>query len=148
MCQKRILWVENQLDYAAPHLDVLRRAGYKVDTARSADEALEKLGKSDIAYDMILLDVLMGERPVAGHPVKNGLTGIALLAVIRDDLGLTIPLVFVTVMVDPNVVAELGRRESARGQHLKILHKPVRPSEVLEIVTSAIGPARQVGEQR
>jgi CheY-like chemotaxis protein len=141
MSSKLILWIENELEYAGSHLKVLRRAGYTVHTAWSAEEGVRRLRQQGQKCDLILLDILMGERPVEGREVINGRTGLALYEVIRDDLNLTIPIVFVTVIVNTAVVADIQQRESMRGFSYHILHKPARPSELLEAVQAIIGPA-------
>jgi len=138
---KKILWIENQLEYAGAHLKVLRRAGYTVHTAWSAEEGVRKLRQQGQEYDLILLDILMGERPLEGKEIINGRTGLALYEVIRDDLNLSIPIIFVTVIVDNTVVADIQGRELARSLKSLTLHKPVRPSELLQAVQTTIGPA-------
>jgi CheY-like chemotaxis protein len=138
---KKILWIENQLEYAGAHLRVLRRAGYAVHTAWSAEEGVHKLQQQGQEYDLILLDILMGERPLEGREIISGRTGLALYEVVRDDLNLSTPIIFVTVIVDNTVVADIHRKERVRGFECLFLHKPVRPSELLETVQGFIGLA-------
>jgi len=140
MSEKSILWIENQLEYDGAHLKVLRRAGYTVHKAWSAEEGMHVLHQYGQKYDLILLDILMGERPLGKREVVEGRTGLALYEIIRDDIKLSVPIVFVTVIVDPAVVADIQQRESVRGFAYYILHKPFRPSELLMKVRAVIGP--------
>ena len=138
MPEKRILWIENQLAYSRAHLKVLQRAGYIVNTAASAKEGIRILRQQPNTFDLVLLDILMGEGFLEDREIENGQTGRIVYDVIRDDLNLRIPIIFITVIVDPNIVRDLQYKEERFGFQLKILHKPVRPSELLQTVKKII----------
>src|SRR3989304_2016457 len=106
MANRRILWIDNQLDYVGAHIKVLENAGYDVQKAWSAEEALSILRSSktpDKMPDLIMLDILMGERPIEGHPIQQGRTGLVLYDILRNELHFAGPIIVVTVIVD-NVV--------------------------------------------
>ena len=65
----------------------LENAGYAVDTAASAEEALEKLGAQ---HSLILLDVMMG-----------GMSGLQMAKLLRDRQN-QVPIIFLTAKTDPD----------------------------------------------
>jgi CheY-like chemotaxis protein len=148
MSDNRILWIENQLEYAGAILKALKRAGYIVDTAETAEQGIAKLRQQKQEYDLILLDMLMGESPVEGREIINGRTGLAVYDVIRDDLKLKAPIIFVTIIIiDPTVMENIKKREELLGIEHYILHKPTPPSEILQTVRSIIGRAKPKEEK-
>ena len=65
----------------------LENAGYKVDCAASAEEALEML---DSVHSLILLDVMMG-----------GMSGLEMAQTLRNEMENDIPIIFLTAKSDP-----------------------------------------------
>ncbi len=83
MNQYRILVVDDEEDLCEILKFNLENEGYKVDTANSAEEAL----KMDISsYDLLLLDVMMGE--ISGFKMANLLK--------KDEKTGQIPIIFIT----------------------------------------------------
>ena len=66
----------------------LENAGYDVESASSAEEALEVL---DDSHSLILLDVMMG-----------GMSGFKMVQVLRKELKNDVPVIFLTAKSDPN----------------------------------------------
>lgn len=62
----------------------LTHAGYHVDTAGSAEEALFKM-KND--YDLLLLDIMM-----------EGISGLKLAKIVRDEYKSSVPIIFITAL--------------------------------------------------
>jgi DNA-binding response OmpR family regulator len=147
MPNKRILWIENQLEYASPHLIALRRAGFTIDTVTSAEEGIQSLRTDGQSYDLILLDILMGEAPLEGKHIKNGRTGLIVYEIIRNNLKLKTPIIFMTVLddVDIKVIKSIRQTENSLGHKYLVLHKPVRPSELLQTVRAVIGHSLSQG---
>lgn len=58
-CCQRLLVVDDEEDLCEILRFNLESEGYRVDTADSAEEALEKIGSQGQRYDLILLDVMM-----------------------------------------------------------------------------------------
>lgn len=138
MNDHHIIWIENQLEYCGAHLKVLRRAGYIVDEAPSPEIGLEKLRNGPISYSLIILDILMGEGAVEGRAVEKGRTGLPLYDIIRDELGLRMPIIWHTVIVDPQLISDIRAKEEERDLGFHLLHKPSRPSELLDEVRASI----------
>lgn len=80
--QKRILVVDDELDLREILQCNLEAAGYDVDTAASAEEALTLI---DRAPDLLLLDVMMG-----------GMSGFALAEKLRVEHASAVPIIFLT----------------------------------------------------
>lgn len=85
---KRILIVDDELDLLEILQFNLENAGYDVDTAASAEEALEALNES---HGLILLDVMMG-----------GMSGYDMAKKVRRDMQNTIPIIFLTARDSEN----------------------------------------------
>lgn len=78
----RILVVDDEMDLREILQFNLEAAGFAVDTAASAEEALERLSPS---HTLILLDVMMG-----------GMSGLQLARLLREELGISTPIIFLT----------------------------------------------------
>ena len=84
----KILVVDDEPDLREILQCNLESAGYEVETAESAEEALEMLAP---APDLILLDVMMG-----------GMTGYRMAGKLRNELKLNIPIIFLTAKDSEN----------------------------------------------
>ena len=82
MKQQRILVVDDEPDLREILQCNLENAGYSVDTAASAEEALELLSPD---HSLILLDVMMG-----------GMSGFRMADHLRKDLKNEVPIIFLT----------------------------------------------------
>ncbi len=133
-----VLWIENQLDYSMNQINMLRDAGYKVRTASTAEIGYEILSKAPDSYNVIILDILLGEKPIEAIEIQNGRSGLVLHKLIRDKLHINTPIIFVTVIVDNSIVSYITKEEENRGLIPHILHKPVRPSELLDLINKII----------
>lgn len=80
--QKRILVVDDELDLREILQCNLEAAGYDVDTAASAEEALTLMSGNP---DLLLLDVMMG-----------GMSGFALAEKLRKERASAVPIIFLT----------------------------------------------------
>ena len=78
--QKRILVVDDEPDLRDILQCNLEAAGYEVDTAASAEEALTLMNGNP---DLLLLDVMMG-----------GMSGFALAKLLREEQGVKVPIIF------------------------------------------------------
>ena len=78
----KILVVDDEPDLREILQCNLEAAGYDVDTASSAEEALQMM---DRCPSLLLLDVMMG-----------GMSGFALAKVLREEQGLKVPIIFLT----------------------------------------------------
>jgi len=82
MTSQRILCIEDEESIRLTFASFLAEEGYRVDSAASADEALEMFGRH--SYGLIFLDILLGSH-----------SGINLLRVIPKKL-LNAPVIMVT----------------------------------------------------
>lgn len=80
--ERKILIVDDEADIRDILQFNLENAGFIVDTASSAEEALDKLGAQ---HALILLDVMMG-----------GMSGFQMAEVLRNEKGNEIPIIFLT----------------------------------------------------
>ncbi len=114
--EKRILWVDDEVELLEPHLLFLRQRGYGVDTTTNGDDALELLRRS--VYDLVLLDEQM--------PGRSGLEVLSLIR--RQEPHARI--VMVTKSEEDRTLEEaIGRRVD------DYLVKPASPRQVLSVVT-------------
>ncbi len=84
----RILVVDDEQDLCEILRFNLESEGYAVDTANSAEEALQILGPQ---HSMILLDVMMDK-----------MSGYQMLNIVRRDLGNNVPIIFLTAKSTEN----------------------------------------------
>jgi DNA-binding response OmpR family regulator len=126
--ERRILWVDDEVDLFEPHLLFLRERGYHVDTTSNGDDALEMVRRSP--YDLVLLDEQM-----------PGRRGLEVLAVIRQEKPHA-RVVMVTKSEDDGTMEEaIGRRVD------EYLVKPASPRQVLSVVTRLL-EGTQLRQQR
>ncbi len=113
---KRILWVDDEIDLLRPHLLFLQARGYHVDAISNGDDALTLLRQHP--YDLVLLDEQM--------PGRRGLEVLAILR--RRDPHARV--VMVTKSEEDRTMTEaIGRRVD------DYLVKPTSPRQVLSVVT-------------
>jgi CheY-like chemotaxis protein len=113
---KRILWVDDEVELFEPHLLFLRQRGYHVDTTSNGDDALELVRRRP--YDLVLLDEQM-----------PGLRGLEVLTLIRREEPHA-RVVMVTKSEEDRTLKEaIGRRVD------EYLVKPASPRQVLSVVT-------------
>ncbi|MBW3551936.1 MAG: response regulator, partial [Gemmatimonadetes bacterium] len=113
---KRILWVDDEVELLEPHLLFLRQRGYDVDTTTNGDDALELMRRRP--YDLVLLDEQM-----------PGRRGLEVLGLIRKEEPHA-RVVMVTKSEEDRTLEEaIGRRVD------EYLVKPASPRQVLSVVT-------------
>ena len=87
---KRILIVDDEEDLCEILQYNLSNDGYDTDTAHSAEEALKK---PIMNYDLLILDVMMGQ-----------MSGYKLADIIRKDMNINVPIIFLTAKGTENDV--------------------------------------------
>ena len=128
MPEKRILWVDDEVELLEPHLLFLRQRGYDVDTTSNGDDALEMVRRSP--YDLVLLDEQM-----------PGLRGLDVLRRLRREEP-DVRVVMVTKSEEDQTMQEaIGRRVD------DYLVKPASPRQVLSVVTRLL-EGSQLRQQR
>ena len=126
--EKKILIVDDETDIREILQFNLENAGFSVDTAESAEEALEILGPQ---HSLILLDVMMG-----------GMSGFRMAEVLRKDLNNQIPIIFLTAKISQN---DLLTGFSAGGDDY--IPKPFSIHEVIARVRAVMRRSAAVEEK-
>ncbi|ORJ63544.1 sigma-54 dependent transcriptional regulator [Geothermobacter hydrogeniphilus] len=116
---KRILCIDDEESIRLTFASFLEDEGYKVDTAASADEALEKLEAEH--FDLIFLDILLGRH-----------SGINVLRVIRKRK-LQAPVIMVTGAPEVDTAADAVRLGA-----FDYISKPVRQETLLRLAKLAL----------
>ncbi len=117
--EKKILIVDDEAGIREILQFNLENAGFAVDCAASAEEALEMLGGG---HSLILLDVMM-----------SGMSGYRMAEVLRKDLKNDIPIIFLTAKTDQN---DLLTGFSAGGDDY--IPKPFSIQEVIARVNAVL----------
>jgi CheY-like chemotaxis protein len=111
---KRLLWVDDEIEFLRAHLLFLEEHGYEVETATNGDDGLVLLKQKP--FDLVLLDEQM--------PGKDGLSTLEEIRASDNN----IPVVMVTKSEEERLMeAALGRNISG------YLIKPVNPSQILSV---------------
>ena len=125
---KRILWVDDEVQMLLPHHLFLEKKGYHISTATNGDDALALV--KDNHFDLILLDEMM--------PGKGGLETLAELKKIRPYL----PVIMVTRNEAEDIL------DQAIGKQIDgYLLKPVHPMQVLSACKQILDK-KQIQENR
>ncbi len=126
--QKRILWVDDEIDGLRSHILFLEQRGYDVATAPNGEDALELVSQGD--FDMVLLDEQM-----------PGKTGLAVFRDIRERAP-TLPVVMITKSEEESLM------DRAIGQRVDdYIVKPVNPNQVLSVLKRVL-EGDQIRHQR
>lgn len=119
MTNSRILCIDDEESIRLTFSSFLADEGYLVDTAASADEALEQIGAH--SYDLIFLDILLGTH-----------SGINVLRVIRKKR-ISAPVIMVTGAPEVETAAEAVRLGA-----FDYISKPVRQETLIRLAKLAL----------
>ena len=112
MKQKRILWIDDEIELLRSHIILLSEKGYDTSTVTNGSDAIEMVKTQ--RYDLIFLDEMM-----------PGMGGLETLAKIKD-IDANVPVVMVTKSEEETLMNEaIGSKIS------DYLTKPVNPSQIL-----------------
>ncbi|MBR5298821.1 MAG: response regulator transcription factor [Bacteroidales bacterium] len=125
--EKKILVVDDEAGIREIIQFNLENAGFEVDCAASAEEALEKLGQE---HSLILLDVMM-----------SGMSGFQMAEVLRKEKNNQIPIIFLTAKTDQN---DLLTGFSAGGDDY--IPKPFSINEVIARVRAVLKRTERTAE--
>lgn len=112
MNEKKILWVDDEIELLRSHIIFLSEKGYNVDTVTNGEDAVSSVREKE--YDLIFLDEMMA-----------GMGGLATLSQIKD-INPNIPVVMITKSEEETLMDE-----AIGGKINDYLTKPVNPSQVL-----------------
>ncbi len=127
-----IVWIEDDVDVIDPVVEPLVEAGYRITRITSIREAQAKLEVIRQA-DLLLLDIIV---PLGGNGPYPRYAGIEFLRELREEHGITTPVVVFSVVIRPEVhqqLRDLGVRD--------IVNKPILPSRLKERVDRVLGRA-------
>lgn len=141
--RRTILFVEDEPFFNRGMREELEEAGYRVipisGSGTEALEVMESMLKSGIAFDLIILDIMMPTGDRIDDPKGGRRTGVKLCERIRWEMGLKVPIIFLTVIEDEAVHSYLEKIEKEAGLEPTILVKPVAPLDLLDEVRDLIG---------
>jgi len=125
-----VAWIEDDTDIIDPVVELLEREGHRILRLRSIKEALDAVGLIR-ECDLLLLDVILPP----GEPNKevNRYSGVDLIRRLREQHGIHVPIVVLTVVANSEVLEQL-RQLGVRD----IIRKPVLPSKLKERVERAL----------
>lgn len=127
MLQKKLLWVDDEIELLRSHIIFLSEKGYEVDTVTNGEDAINSVKKND--YDLIFLDEMMA-----------GMGGLETLSRIKD-INANIPVVMVTKSEEESLM-----NEAIGGKITDYLTKPVNPSQVLLVCKKILEGKKITGE--
>ena len=127
MNNKKILWVDDEIDLLRSHIIFLSEKGYDVDTATNGEDAISSV--KEHLYDLIFLDEMMA-----------GMGGLETLGQIKE-INPNIPVVMVTKSEE-----EALMNEAIGGKIADYLTKPVNPSQVLLVCKKLLDAKKITGE--
>ena len=110
--QKKILWVDDEIDMLRPHVLFLKDRGYDVTTVTNAEDAIVMVRQK--VFDLVLLDEML-----------HGMDGLTALTELKD-IQPGLPVIMVTKSEEESLM------EDAIGSKIDdYLTKPVNPSQIL-----------------
>jgi CheY-like chemotaxis protein len=116
---KRLLWVDDEIEFLRSHIMFMEEHGYVVEKATNGDDAVAMIKSKP--YDLVLLDEQMA-----------GKDGLSTLEEIKD-YDQNIPVVMVTKSEEERLM------EAALGRNINgYLIKPVNPSQILSVCKSIL----------
>ena len=112
MKNRKILWVDDEIELFKSHIILLNEKGYEVTTSTNGADALEILKSEE--FEIVFLDEMM-----------PGMGGLELLGRIKD-VNITIPIVMITKNEEESIM-----NEAIGSKIADYLTKPVNPSQLL-----------------
>lgn len=128
MKNRKILWVDDEIELLKSHIIFLTEKGYDVDTVTNGEDALSSVKEND--YDLIFLDEMMA-----------GMGGLETLGQIKD-VSPNLPVVMVTKSEE-----EALMNEAIGGKISDYLTKPVNPSQILLVCKKILESKKITNEQ-
>jgi len=128
--RKKVLWVDDEIEFLRSHIMFLETRGYNVTPALCGDDALHLIHEKPREFDIVLLDEQM--------PGKDGLTTLEEIKEFVPDM----PIVMVTKSEEEHVMDDaMGKKIDA------YLTKPVNPSQILSICKKLLDSKQMISSQ-
>ena len=129
---KKILWVEDEADLLMGLVRPLEKDGHEIIVAKDEKEALKTIKKLD--FDLIILDIII-PAGIKGDRGDVHFIGMRLLEKLLVDLNIKIPIIVLSVVCDPEMIAKMYKmgveKVLPKGAYL--------PSKLKETVYAALG---------
>ena len=128
--RKKILWVDDEIEFLRSHIMFLETRGYSVIPVFSGDDAIQMIHEKPGEFDIVLLDEQM--------PGKDGMTTLEEIKEFNPNL----PVVMVTKSEEEKLMEDaLGRKIDG------YLTKPVNPSQILLACKKILDSKRIISSQ-
>ncbi|MBN1300366.1 MAG: bifunctional response regulator/alkaline phosphatase family protein [Melioribacteraceae bacterium] len=127
MKQRKILWVDDEIELLKSHVIFLTNKGYDVSTVTNGQDAVDKVNNE--SFDVIFLDEMM-----------SGMGGLETLARIKE-INSTVPVVMVTKSEEESLM-----HDAIGGKISDYLIKPVVPSQLLMVCKKLLDKKQISGE--
>ncbi|MFM8437016.1 MAG: response regulator, partial [Candidatus Kapaibacterium sp.] len=126
--QRRILWVDDEIDLLRPHIILLEQRGYRVSTCSNGTDAIELVRRE--SFGLVFLDESM-----------VGMSGLEVLEMLKG-IDPSLPVVMVTKNEQESLMDEaIGRKID------DYLTKPVNPAQILAACKKFL-ESRRISEQK
>ena len=125
---RRILWIDDEIEFLTPHISFLGKRGYDITPVANPHDGLSLLEDGD--YDAVLLDHLM-----------PGMDGLTVLSEIKRREP-RLPVIMVTKNEEHDFIAD-----AVGNQVDDLLTKPLTPSQIASTLTLILEQS-QIREQR
>jgi two-component system CheB/CheR fusion protein len=126
-----ILVIEDDPEMADLLAVVLAEEGYRTSTAPDGMTALELVARGTVHPDLLLVD----------FNLPNGMNGIQASTKIREAVGREIPVVILTGDISTGTLREIALRQYTK------LNKPVKPQELIRVITGLLPVSRPLPHQ-
>ncbi|MEW6402141.1 MAG: response regulator [Chloroflexota bacterium] len=127
---KKIIWIEDDVGIISPVVRPLERAGHKIVSYTTVNEALKHMSDLESA-DLLLVDMI---HPPGKNNDLSHYPGLDLVQKVRNEFKWDIPIIVLTVVTNAEVKKQLDKLNIAA-----VINKPVRPSILKEEVEKALG---------
>ncbi|MBU1095445.1 MAG: PglZ domain-containing protein [Ignavibacteriae bacterium HGW-Ignavibacteriae-2] len=127
MKQRRILWVDDEIELLRSHVIFLSEKGYDVSTVTNGEDAIDKVRSEQ--FDLIFLDEMM-----------SGMGGLETLGRIKE-INANIPVVMVTKSEEESLM-----NDAIGGKISDYLIKPVVPSQLFMVLKKILDKKQISGE--
>ena len=122
---RRILWIDDEIDFLKPHIVFLEGKGYNITPVSNGDDGLSLIKEQN--YDAVLLDQIM--------PGQDGMSTLALIRQIEP----TLPVIMVTKSEEEELMDS-----AIRNRIDDFLVKPVSPSRILPILKRVLDQEKMI----
>lgn len=131
-----ILFADDDPWFVEPFVAELGEAGFEVLEATNGSAVLDLLDRRTI--DLIILDIMMPVGDRLEDPSGGKRTGVHVAEYIRNKLKSTVPIIYFTVVSEPDLVTHIESFEKPLGIYSKVLVKPILPTDLLDDVESIL----------